>query len=225
MIQRINSFLSKEGYTISKVERKDLNNFTISITKAYNNKNPFIGIDEMVKNGEADKYLSVGDKFYIPELVIPSDTELKIKRRTIKNVEVVIIKVNPDSVLFNFEDSLFKTSILLKEEVENIKTFEDSRLYHYLNYNFLANLATAINVQSVSCSLLTEEEVLNSNYFGKRKNRIKLINGEGLSGFWLSTREDTETRLPWFKCYNFQGVLDSEIGYDPRGVSPTFLIF
>ena len=219
MIQRINSFLSKEGYTISKVERKDLNNFTISVFKKRNNINPFEKIGEWVNNKEADKYLSVGDKIYIPELKIPENKSLGIEYKTLKNVEVNVISVLPNKVLFNFEDCLF--SSCMDEEVK-YKTFEETSLFNYLNNEFICELVQAIQKNPTSCSLLSKENIKNMEFFSKTKNRIKTLNNETF-GWWLSSGCDLSGSYN-FAYVNILGNFYYHTASYVHGCSPAFYI-
>ena len=219
MIQRLNSFLEKEGYTISKIERNNISDFMLSVIKKRNNINPFEKIGEWVNNKEADKYLSVGDKIYIPELKIPENKSLGIEYKTLKNVEVNVISVLPNKVLFNFEDCLF--SSCMDEEVK-YKTFEETSLFNYLNNEFICELAQAIQKAPTSCSLLSRENIENMEFFSKTKNRIKTLNNE-IFGWWLSSGCNDSSNIN-FAYVTILGNFYYNTADNVSGCSPAFYI-
>lgn len=175
---------------------------------------------EVVKT-EADKYVKVGDRFYIEKLTVKATGSFK--KIELKNVPVIAVDVREDGVLFNFERILFRHCI--DEEIVDGGEFEETELGDYLKNTFKNALEKAISVDVKDCSLLTREQVFEDlEYFKSRKNRIKVLSDDSDTWFWwLKTPGSAYST-------DFCGVHDGGDGdsilasYCDGGVAPAFLI-
>lgn len=173
---------------------------------------------EVVKT-EADKYVKVGDRFYIEKLKVKATGSFK--KIELKNVPVIAVDVREDGVLFNFERILFRHCI--DEEIVDGGEFEETELGDYLKNTFKNALEKAIGVDVKDCSLLTREQVFEDlEYFKSRKNRIKTLLDDSDTWFWwLKTPHSANST--YFCLVSGDG--DSgTAGYSDGGVAPTFLI-
>ena len=175
---------------------------------------------EVVKS-EADKYVKVGDRFYIEKLKVKATGSFK--KIELKNVPVIAVDVREDGVLFNFERILFRHCIV--EKIVDGGEFEETELGDYLKNTFKNALEKAIGVDVKDCSLLTREQVFEDlEYFKSRKNRIKaLLDDSDTWYWWLKTPSSTNST---YFCYvyshgNSGNTIASHSG---GGVAPAFLI-
>ena len=175
---------------------------------------------EVVKT-EADKYVKVGDRFYIEKLTVEATSSFK--KIELKNVPVIAVDVREDGVLFNFERILFRHCI--DDNYTKGGDFEETELGGYLKNTFKNALEKAIGVDVKDCSLLTREQVFEDlEYFKSRKNRIKtLLDDSDTWYWWLKTPYSARSA-------HFCGVgSDGDSGsagasISDGGVAPVFLI-
>ena len=175
---------------------------------------------EVVKT-EADKYVKVGDRFYIEKLTVEATSSFK--KIELKNVPVIAVDVREDGVLFNFERILFRHCI--DDNYTKGDEFEETELGDYLKNTFKNALEKAIGVDVKDCSLLTREQVFEDlEYFKSRKNRIKtLLDDSDTWYWWLKTPYSARSA-------HFCGVgSDGDSGsagasISDGGVAPVFLI-
>lgn len=204
----------------NKVSEKDSNIEVEESEKAMT----FQGVKWASKNLEADKYVKVGDRFYIEKLTVKATGSFE--KINLENVPVIAVDVRKDGVLFNFENILFRHYIDDDyDDYEEGGDFEETELGVYLKDAFKNALEKAICVGVYDCSLLTKEQVFEDlEYFNSRKNRIKVLSDDSDIWWWWtkSPRASNST--------HFCGVVssgDSTYSYavnSSGGVAPTFLI-
>ena len=170
---------------------------------------------------EADKYVKVGDRFYIEKLKVKATGSFK--KIELKNVPVIAVDVREDGVLFNFERILFRHCI--DEEIVDGGEFEETELGDYLKNTFKNALEKAISVDVKDCSLLTREQVFEDlEYFKSRKNRIKTLLDDSNTWYWWlktpSSAYSTTFCLVYSNGYSHATVASLSGG----GVAPAFLI-
>ena len=141
----------------------------------------FQGVKWASKNLEADKYVKVGDRFYIEKLTVKATGSFE--EINLENVPVIAVDVRKDGVLFNFENILFRHCI--DDDYEVGGDFEETELGVYLKETFKNALEKAICVGVYDCSLLTKEQVFEDlEYFKSRKNRIKVLSDDSDTWYW-----------------------------------------
>lgn len=174
---------------------------------------------EVVKT-EADKYVKVGDRFYIEKLKVKATGSFE--KIELKNVPVIAVDVREDGVLFNFERILFRHCI--DDNYTKGDDFEETELGGYLKNTFKNALEKAIGVDVKDCSLLTREQVFEDlEYFNLRKNRIKtLLDDSDTWYWWLKTPSSADSA---YFCYVYGGG-DGSYGASSSGggVAPAFAV-
>ena len=175
---------------------------------------------EVVKT-EADKYVKVGDRFYIEKLKVKATGSFK--KIELKNVPVIAVDVREDGVLFNFERILFKHCI--DEDIVDGGKFEETELGDYLKNTFKNALEKAIGVDVKDCSLLTREQVFEDlEYFKSRKNRIKVLSDDSDTWYWWLKTPFSADSPGFGGVYNDGDCGDIFAGRGGGGVAPAFLI-
>lgn len=201
----------------NKVPEKDSNIEVEESEKAMT----FQGVKWASKNLEADKYVKVGDRFYIDKLTVKATGSFE--KINLENVPVIAVDVRKDGVLFNFENILFRHCI--DDDYEEGGKFEETELGVYLKDAFKNALEKAICVGVYDCSLLTKEQVFEDlEYFKSRKNRIKVLSDDS-DIWWWWTKSPNASNSTGFCYVGYSGI--SHYGYagsSSGGVAPAFLI-
>ena len=199
----------------NKVAEKDSNIEVEESEKAMT----FQGVKWASKNLEADKYVKVGDRFYIEKLTVKATGSFE--KINLENVPVIAVDVRKDGVLFNFENILFRHCI----DDEEGGNFEETELGVYLKDAFKNALEKAICVGVYDCSLLTKEQVFEDlEYFKSRKNRIKVLSDDSDTWWWWTKTPLASNSINF--CYVYYNG-SSTISYASNsggGVAPAFLI-
>ena len=201
----------------NKVSEKDSNIEVEESEKAMT----FQGVKWASKNLEADKYVKVGDRFYIEKLTVKATGSFE--EINLENVPVIAVDVRKDGVLFNFENILFRHCI--DDDYEEGGNFEETELGVYLKDAFKNALEKAICVGVYDCSLLTKEQVFEDlEYFKLRKNRIKVLSDDSDTWWWWTKSPDASNST--YFCYvGFHGCSDYiNASNSGGGVAPAFLI-
>lgn len=174
---------------------------------------------EIVKT-EADKYVKVGDRFYIEKLKVKATGSFK--KIELENVPVIAVDVREDGVLFNFERILFRHCI--DEDIVDGGEFEETKLGDYLKNTFKNALEKAIGVDVKDCSLLTREQVFEDlEYFNLRKNRIKTLLDDSDTWFWWLKTPYSAIAAAFCNVYGGDSNYASA-SISGGGVAPAFLI-
>ena len=199
----------------NKVSEKDSNIEVEESEKAMT----FQGVKWASKNLEADKYVKVGDRFYIEKLTVKATGSFE--KINLENVPVIAVDVRKDGVLFNFENILFRHCI----DDEEGGNFEETELGVYLKDAFKNALEKAICVGVYDCSLLTKEQVFEDlEYFKLRKNRIKVLSDDSDTWWWW-TKSPLASNSTTFCHVSYDGnSVSNSAGYSYGGVAPAFLI-
>ena len=182
----------------------------------------FRDVKQAVNSLEADKYVKVGDRFYIKKFTVKATGSFE--EINLENVPVIAVDVRKDGVLFNFENILFRHCI--DEDYVKSGDFEETELGGYLKNAFRNALVKAIGVDVKDCSLLTKEQVFEDlEYFKSRKNRIKVLNDDSDIWWWWLKSPDASNSTTFcgvndngYSCYNY--IASNSYG----GVAPAFLI-
>lgn len=181
----------------------------------------FRDVKQAVNSLEADKYVKVGDRFYIKKFTVKATGSFE--EINLENVPVIAVDVRKDGVLFNFENILFRHCI--DEDYVKSGDFEETELGGYLKNAFRNALVKAIGVDVKDCSLLTKEQVFEDlEYFKSRKNRIKVLNDDSdIWWWWLkSPNASNSTAFCYVHSYGFSN--DYIASHSNGGVAPAFLI-
>ena len=181
----------------------------------------FQGVKWASKNLEADKYVKVGDRFYIEKLTVKATGSFE--KINLENVPVIAVDVRKDGVLFNFENILFRHCI--DDDYEEGGNFEETELGVYLKDAFKNALEKAICVDVYDCSLLTKEQVFEDlEYFKSRKNRIKVLSDDSDTWWWWtkSPGASPSTAFCFVGGYGNCNIVNAS--YSSGGVAPAFLI-
>lgn len=175
---------------------------------------------EVVKT-EADKYVKVGDRFYIEKLTVEATSSFK--KIELKNVPVIDVDVREDGVLFNFERILFRHCI--DDNYTKGDEFEKTELGGYLKNTFKNALEKAIGVDVKDCSLLTREQVFEDlEYFKSRKNRIKTLLDDSNTWYWWLKTPYSAHSANFCSVYGYGDSHGSRASFSDGGVAPVFLI-
>lgn len=175
----------------------------------------FKGVDWTSNN------VKVGDKFFIEKLTVKETGSFE--EINLENVPVIAVDVRKDSVLFNFENILFRHCI--DEDYAEGGSFEGTELSGYLKNDFRNAIAEAIGVDVKDCSLLTKEQVFEDlEYFKPRKNRIKVFSDDSDTWYWWTKSPHASYSANF--CYvNYDGIsYDNSASHSNGGVAPAFLI-
>lgn len=181
----------------------------------------FRDVKQAVNSLEADKYVKVGDRFYIKKFTVKATGSFE--EINLENVPVIAVDVRKDGVLFNFENILFRHCI--DEDYVKSGDFEETELGGYLKNAFRNALVKAIGVDVKDCSLLTKEQVFEDlEYFKSRKNRIKELNDDSdIWWWWLkSPHASNSTAFCGVHSIGYSNNADASNSYG--GVAPAFLI-
>lgn len=180
----------------------------------------FQGVKWASQNLEADKYIKVGDRFYIEKLTVKATGSFE--KINLEKVPVIAVDVRKDSVLFNFENILFRHCI--DDDYEEGDNFEETELGVYLKDSFKNALEKAICAGVYDCSLLTKEQVSEDlEYFKPRKNRIKVLSDDS-DIWWWWTKSPSAASSTYFHAVAYNGYSSSGASYSRGGVAPAFLI-
>lgn len=175
---------------------------------------------EIVKT-EADKYVKVGDRFYIEKLKVKATGSFK--KIELKNVPVIAVDVREDGVLFNFERILFRHCI--DDNYTKGDDFEETELGGYLKNTFKNALEKAIGVDVKDCSLLTREQVFEDlEYFNLRKNRIKTLLDDSDTWFWWLKTPCSANSTNFCRVGSGGDSNGSYAGDSDGGVAPAFAV-
>jgi len=181
----------------------------------------FQGVKWASKNLEADKYVKVGDRFYIEKLTVKETGSFE--KINLENVPVIAVDVRKDSVLFNFENILFRHCI--DDDYEEGGNFEETELGVYLKDAFKNALEKAICVGVYDCSLLTKEQVFEDlEYFKSRKNRIKVLSDDSDTWWWWTKSPDASNSTGFCAVTNGGDSGNINASGCIGGVAPAFLI-
>ena len=173
------------------------------------------------KNLEADKYVKVGDRFYIEKLTVKATGSFE--EINLENVPVIAVDVRKDGVLFNFENILFRHCI--DDDYEEDGNFEETELGVYLKDAFKNALEKAICVGVYDCSLLTKEQVFEDlEYFKSRKNRIKVLSDNSDTWWWWTKSPHTSYSTYFCRVANYGNSYYYGASFNISGVAPAFLI-
>ena len=179
------------------------------------------GVKWASKNLEADKYVKVGDRFYIEKLTVEATGSFE--KINLKNVSVIAVDVRKDGVLFNFENILFRHCI--DDDYEEGSSFEETELGVYLKDAFKNALEKAICVGVYDCSLLTKEQVFEDlEYFRSRKNRIKVLSDDSDTWWWWTKSLPASDPPTFYDVYNNGNSYTTGASHSGGGVAPAFLI-
>jgi hypothetical protein len=182
----------------------------------------FQGVKWASKNLEADKYVKVGDRFYIEKLTVKATGSFE--KINLEKVPVIAVDVRKDGVLFNFENILFRHCI--DDDYEEGGNFEETELGVYLKDAFKNALEKAICVGVYDCSLLTKEQVFEDlEFFKSRKNRIKVLSDDSDTWWWW-TKSPYDSDSAFFCNVGSSGsrISGSSAICGTGGVAPAFLI-
>lgn len=181
----------------------------------------FQGVKWASKNLEADKYVKVGDRFYIEKLTVKATGSFE--KINLENVPVIAVDVRKDGVLFNFENILFRHCI--DDDYEEGGNFEETELGVYLKDAFKNALEKAICVGVYDCSLLTKEQVFEDlEYFKSRKNRIKVLSDDSDTWWWWTKTPYASNSLDICYVYGNGNSSNLLVSGGIGGVAPAFLI-
>ena len=181
----------------------------------------FRDVKQAVNSLEADKYVKVGDRFYIKKFTVKATGSFE--EINLENVPVIAVDVRKDGVLFNFENILFRHCI--DEDYVKSGDFEETELGGYLKNAFRNALVKAIGVDVKDCSLLTKEQVFEDlEYFKSRKNRIKVLNDDSDIWWWWLKSPDASNSTTFCNVINNGNSYSSNDGGSNGGVVPAFLI-
>lgn len=226
--------IEEQGYKLAGLSKNEMGMINIAIEsndKPENDSNieveesekamTFQGVKWASKNLEADKYVKVGDRFYIEKLTVEATGSFE--KINLKNVPVIAVDVRKDGVLFNFENILFKHCI--DDDYEEGSDFEETELGVYLKDAFKNALEKAICVGVYDCSLLTKEQVFEDlEYFKLRKNRIKVLSDDSDTWYWWTKTPDASSST-YFCGVSIGGDSGSYGASNSNGgVAPAFLI-
>ena len=201
----------------NKVAEKDSNIEVEEPEKAMT----FQGVKWASKNLEADKYVKVGDRFYIEKLTVKATGSFE--KINLENVPVIAVDVRKDGVLFNFENILFRHCI--DDDYEEGGNFEETELGVYLKDAFKNALEKAICVGVYDCSLLTKEQVFEDlEYFKLRKNRIKVLSDDSDTWWWWTKSPDASNSTYFCGVSSGGHGISSHASNSGGGVAPAFLI-
>ena len=181
----------------------------------------FQGVKWASKNLEADKYVKVGDRFYIEKLTVKATGSFE--KINLENVTVIAVDVRKDGVLFNFENILFRHCI--DDDYEEGGDFEETELGVYLKDAFKNALEKAICVGVYDCSLLTKEQVFEDlEYFKSRKNRIKVLSDDSDTWWWWTKTPNASNSTAFCNVASHGRSYTNTASYSSGGVAPAFLI-
>lgn len=181
----------------------------------------FQGVKWASKNLEADKYVKVGDRFYIEKLTVKATGSFE--KINLENVPVIAVDVRKDGVLFNFENILFRHCI--DDDYEEGGDFEETELGVYLKDAFKNALEKAICAGVYDCSLLTKEQVFEDlEYFKSRKNRSKVLSDDSDTWWWWTKTPSASNSIGFCGVVSSGNSDSSSASYSDGGVAPDFLI-
>ena len=201
----------------NKVSEKDSNIEVEESEKAMT----FQGVKWASKNLEADKYVKVGDRFYIEKLTVNATGSFE--EINLENVPVIAVDVRKDSVLFNFENILFRHCI--DDNYEAYGDFKETKLGNYLKNDFKNALIKAIGTDVKACDLLTVQQVFEDlEYFKSRKNRIKVLSDDSDAWYWWTKTPDALRSTGFCIVSHIGNSNTTDASYGSGGVAPAFLI-
>ena len=181
----------------------------------------FRDVKQAVNSLEADKYVKVGDRFYIKKFTVKATGSFE--EINLENVPVIAVDVRKDGVLFNFENILFRHCI--DEDYVKSGDFEETELGGYLKNAFRNALVKAIGVDVKDCSLLTKEQVFEDlEYFKSRKNRIKVLNDDSDIWWWWLKSPGASYSTTFCIVTGSGSSYNNSASYGNGGVAPAFLI-
>lgn len=222
--------IEEQGYKLAGLSENEMGMINIAIANKVSEKYfndevekamTFQDVKWASKNLKADKYVKVGDRFYIEKLTVKATGSFE--KINLENVPVIAVDVRKDGVLFNFENIIFRHCI--DEDYEEGGNFEETELGVYLKDDFKNALEKAICVGVYDCSLLTKEQVFEDfEYFKSRKNRIKVLSDDSDTWWWW-TKTPHASNCTSFCSVHYRGYRSSVIAsYRLGGVASAFLI-
>lgn len=236
------SDIEEKGFEISKCTVESGTDCTISFRKSEQNPTAHVAtiirstvsksdlfskVREWCNLGKADKHLNAGDKILIPALHIPKTNceDEDFEEIDLQDVIVTAVHVEPNRVVFNFDDILFRHDI---DSKCSGKSFDKTPLGIYLAKHFADRLKEYTG--NVKVSLLSRENVFDENsknfmpYFKPIKNRIKVLANENDTWWWWlgtpsasSSSRFCSVYISGFSYYGYAGNSDG-------GVAPAFEI-
>jgi len=186
----------------------------------------FEAVQELCDKGTASKFLNVGDTLTIPHLHVDSCNCFDVV--DLYNVNVIVVKVGKDEVLFNFENVLFTHAI--DEDYVVGAAYKSTLLGIYLQDIFAKGLSKSISVKVKDCSLLAYNNIFNSasdeyiGYFWPIKNRIKVFQEENDTTWWWLSTPYASNALYFCIVDNNGHSNTTGANYISGGVAPAFLI-
>lgn len=215
--------IEEQGYKLAGLSENGMGMINIAIES--NNESEkaltFQGVKWAGKNLEADKYVKVGDRFYIEKLTVNATGSFE--EINLENVPVIAVDVRKDSVLFNFENILFRHCI--DDNYEAYGDFKETKLGNYLKNDFKNALIKAIGTDVKACDLLTVQQVFEDlEYFKSRKNRIKVLSDDSDTWRWWTKTPSASYSAYFCAVSNSGSGIDSGASDSDGGVAPAFLI-
>ena len=201
-LSAIISDIEEKGFEITKCTVESGTDCTISFRKPEQNSTAhaatiirssaskselFSKVRDWCNLDEADKHINAGDQILIPSLSVPAMLceEEEFEEINLQNIAVTAVHVEPNRVVFNFDDILFRHDI---DSKCSCKSFDKTPLGIYLTKHFADMLKEYKG--NVKVSLLSRENVFDENsknflpYFKPIKNRIKVLTNENDTWWW-----------------------------------------